>query len=248
MTARCPSELALEAHLLEPERSPLSAHLAGCARCAARLEQMRLEGDDFARYVFPATVDAVEAAAARRPWWRRPALVLPVPIVAALAAVLIFVGRSGPPEDYVGLKGGAEGVGLALFASGPAGAAPVPDGGAVGAGAPLRFRVRAPADCHLWILSTDATGTISRLHPASGGQSQRVLAGEQDLPGGAILDGQVGPERVYALCTPQALPWPAAEAAVRAASAPPASVRRPAPLSALPPGAAWTSTLLEKRP
>jgi hypothetical protein len=248
MTARCPSELALEAHLLDPERSGIAHHVAGCPRCAARLSQMRADGEDFALRVFPATVHAVEEAAGRRPWWRRPVFLVPIPALAALATLLLLVGPPGPPDDYVGVKGGAGGVGLTLFSHGPAGVAAVPDRGAVPSRAAIRFRVRTPSGCNLWIASIDGAGAVSRIYPSTGDGSAAVGAGERDLPGGAVLDGKPGPERVFAVCTPRPLPWTELEAALRGASALPASVSGPAPLAHLPAGAAWSSVLVEKRP
>jgi hypothetical protein len=248
MTARCPSDLSLESHLLDPEHSPIAAHVYGCARCTERLDRMRREGEDFARNVFPLTVDAIERAAARPPWWRRPAFVLPLPAFAAVAAVLLLVRPAGPPDDYVGVKGDAGGLGLTLFTAGPSGVAPLRDGDSIRASAAVRFRVRSSAGCHLWIVSIDDSRTVSRLYPAVADRAEWIVASEQDLPGGAVLDGRLGPERIYALCTPHSLVWPAVESAVRAAAARPASVRAPAPLSDLPPGASWHSLLLEKRP
>jgi len=209
---------------------------------------MLREGEDFARNVFPLTVDAIEQAAARPPWWRRPSFVLPLPAFAAVAAVLLLVRPAGPPDDYVGVKGDAGGLGLTLFTAGPAGVGPVPDRGSIRAAAAVRFRVRSSTGCHLWIASIDDSGEVSRLYPAAGDRAEWIVASEQDLPGGAVLDGRLGPERVYAICTPHALAWPAVESALRAASARPASVRSAASLSDLPPGASWYSLLLEKRP
>ncbi len=248
MTPRCPSDLALESYLLDPARSQVSAHVDGCPRCRERLQRMRSEGADFARNVFPLTVDAVEQAAARPRWWRWRALILPVPALAAVAAVLFLVSPTTPPDDYIGLKGGAKPLGLTLFTPGPRGIAPVVEGGTVSAGAAIRFRVRTLAGCHLWIVSLDGVGAVSRLYPASGDRGEWIPAGEHDLPGGAILDARAGPERVYALCTPHAFPRSSVESAVRASAARPASVRGAAPLSGLPQGAAWTSILLEKLP
>lgn len=248
MTSRCPSELALEAHLLEPERSPISAHVTSCPRCSARLAQMRAEGEEFARTVFPETVDAIEEAAAHRPWWRHPAFVLPIPAVAALATVLVLLRPSAPPEEYVGVKGGAGGLGFTVYAAGPGGAAPVLDGGTVGARAPIRFRIRNGAPCHLWILSVDGGGVLSRLYPTSGDGGAPQEAGSHELPGGAVLDGVAGPERIYSVCSPGPVGWAEIERAVRSASDRPAGARRPAPLTGLPPGTAWGSVLLEKRP
>jgi hypothetical protein len=247
MTARCPSELALESHLLDPERSQVASHVAGCARCTERLERMKAEGADFARNVFPLTVDAVERAAARVPWWRRPAILLPVPALAAVAAVLLLVRPAAPPDDYLGIKGGAGGLGLTVFATGPAGVAPLREGGLVPASAAIRFRVRTSEGCHLWIASLDGAGAVSRLYPQPGAGGW-IVASEQDLPGGAILDGRRGPERLYAICTPHALGWPEVEASVRASASRPASLQAPSPLAGLPQGAAWYTILLEKRP
>jgi hypothetical protein len=248
MTPRCPSDLALEAHLLDPARSPISGHVATCPRCTERLGRMRDEGADFARNVFPITVAAVEAAAVRAPWWRRPALVFPVPALAALAAVLFLARPAGPPADYVGAKGGVGGLGLTVFAPGPSGVAPVREGEMVTASAGIRFRVRTSEGCHLWIASIDAAGEVSRLHPSTAEASGWISRGEQDLPGGAILDGRLGPERIYGICTPHALDWSRIQAIVHAATTRPASVRAPAPPTGLPPGSAWYTILLEKRP
>jgi hypothetical protein len=248
MTARCPSDLALESHLLDPDRSPIAPHVAACPRCAERLERMRAEGEEFAARVFPATVDAVEEAAARRPWWRRPAFALPIPVLAAFAAAVLLLRPSGPPEDYVGLKGGAGGLGLTLFTPGPAGVGPVLDGAGIAARASIRFRVRTVTPCHLWIASVDASGNVSRLYPAGGGGGAYLLPGEVDLPGGAVLDGGLGPERLYAICTPHTWPWGSVHAELVGATSRPATVRRPAPLGDLPTGSTWTTLLLEKQP
>jgi hypothetical protein len=248
MTARCPSDLALESHLLEPERSTLAGHLAACPSCAARLQDKQQQGEDFLRFVYPATVEAVEAAPgtrrgallARRRW-----LVL-VPTLAAAAFFLLF--RPGaPPDDYLGVKGGGP-LGLAVFVQEGTGARLARDGEAVAAGAALRFRVRTAQPCGLWLLSVDARGQVSRLFPLQG---ERGAAVERtaDLPGGAVLDGQPGPERIIALCAVAPMGWASAEAAVRAAFlvAGGESVRRGASLAGLPPGTVQDSLLLEKK-
>ncbi len=251
MTARCPSDLALERHLLSPERSTLTAHLAACPACAARLQTMQRQGEEFLRYVYPATVEAVEAAAASGPsgavrWLRWLALVPALGAAAALALFLAF--PSAPPDDYLGIKGGGA-LGLTVFVQEGANARPVRDGETVPAGAALRFRVRTARACRLWVLSVDGRGQVSRLYPTQG-EGGAVLERTADLPGGALLDGLAGPERVVALCAPEALPWAGAEAAVRAAfPAPgPEPVRRGAVVAGLPAGAAQDAVLLEKRP
>jgi hypothetical protein len=250
MSDRCPSNLALERHLLAPEGSPVAAHLAACPHCAARLAAMQQQDEDFSSFVYPATVDAVEATAGSRwaAWlaWRR-WLVL-VPALGAAAAVFFMVRPGAPPDDYLGVKGGGT-LGLDVFVQEGSGARQARDGEAVAAGAALRFRVRIARPCHLWVLSVDPRGQVSRLFPSQG-EAGAAVERSADLPGGAVLDGQPGPERIMALCTPAPLGWSGAEAAVRAAftSAGPEAVRHGATVTGLGPGAAQESLLLEKKP
>ena len=55
------------------------------------LERMRAEGEDFRLHVLPATLGAIEEAADRRPWWRRPVFLAPIPAVAGLLAAGVGV-------------------------------------------------------------------------------------------------------------------------------------------------------------
>jgi anti-sigma factor RsiW len=247
MTARCPSDLALERHLLEPEGPALQPHLAGCSRCAARLEEMRRQGEDFQRFVYPATVEAVEAAAwpGRRPWLRWLALGGPA-LAAAAAAVVLMVRPWGPPDDYLGVKGSG-GLGIAVFVQEAGAVRVVGNGEAVRADAAVRFRVRAARTCRLWILSLDARGEVSRLYPGEGTGGAEV-SGAADIPGGAVLDGQPGPERIYAVCTPGPSKWRALAAQLKGGAGPgEASVRAPPPAAGLPEGTLLATVLLEKR-
>jgi hypothetical protein len=249
MAARCPSDLALEHHLLAPERSPVADHLAACPACATRLESMRRQGDEFLQYVFPATVEAVQDAAeagpARRLAWPRWLAV--VPALGAATALVVFLARpAAPPPDYLGMKGSGE-LGLSVFVQEGTGPRLARDGAAVAGGAALRFRVRAGRPCHLWLLSVDARGQVSRLHPTRGDGGAAV---EQtvDLPGGAVLDGQAGPERILAVCAPAPVAWASTEAAARAAfgAGGADTVRRASRLTGLPAGTVQDSLLLEK--
>jgi len=250
MTARCPSDLALERHLLSPERSTLAGHLAACPACAARLETMKRQGEEFLRFVYPATVEAVEAAAERPSLakaWRR--WLLLVPALGGAAALLFFLARpAAPPDDYLGVKGGGP-LGLAVFVQEGTTPRLARDGEPVAAGAALRFRIRTARPCHLWLLSLDARGQVSRLYPAQG-EGGALVERSADLPGGAVLDGQPGPERLIALCAPAQLGWTSAEQAVRASvgAAGPDAVRHAVTVAGLPAGTAQDSLLLEKRP
>ncbi|HEY3448601.1 MAG TPA: DUF4384 domain-containing protein [Myxococcales bacterium] len=246
----CPSDLALETYLVAPGRTPASGHLDSCAECQARLARMRAEGEEFRREVLPATVGAVlEAGAPARASRRNPWFVwAPVPAFAAAAAALAFliVRPASPGADYLGVKGA--GLVLAAFSSSSSAGGPgqpVEDGATVPATAALRFRVRAAAPCWLWLVSVDAGGQVSRLYPVDGASGAQVR-GEQSLPGGAVLDGSAGPERLFAVCTAQPWPFASLEAAAKASVG--GDVRRVKALGGAPAGAAQASLLLEKRP
>lgn len=239
--ARCPSDLALERHLQDPARSALAPHLEACCACGGRLARMQAEGEEFRRFVYPATVGAVEDAAERtarrRPW--RLSLWL-APLAAAAAAVAFLWG---PGSDYVGAKGFP----FTTWLAAPAGARAVADGAEVPAAGELRFRVQPPVPCRLWIVSVDSVGQVSRLYPAEGEGGAEVRQGGT-LPGGAILDGRPGPERLFAVCARKPLPFERVEQAVRAAAGSgAAAVRSGKALAGLPRGAAQATLLLEKR-
>jgi hypothetical protein len=240
---RCPSDLELERHLLGDAPPALELHVADCAACAARLAEMREEGEDFRREVFPATVDAVVARARPRPL-SRPWVLAAAPLAAAAAAALFLLGR--PPPDYVGAKGGE--LSLAVFVQAPGGAQAAADGAAVPAGAAVRFQVRSARPCQLWVVSVDAEGLVSRLFPA-GGDAPARIAEAGPLPGGAVLDGRAGPERIFAVCSDAPLALADVERAARgAAGGSDARVRAGGRLEGLPAGAAQATLLLEKRP
>jgi hypothetical protein len=241
VTRGCPSDLRLEAHLLDARASGLTPHLEACAGCQARLRRMEAEGEHFSRFVFPATVDAVVDAArpARRTNW----FAAFVPAAAAAAAGFLIFLSPAPPSDYVGLKGDA--LGLTVFLGAPDGAIAVADGARIPATSALRFQVRSATPCRLWIVSVDGAGQVSRLYPPWGDEGAEV-GSAKPLPGGAVLDGRPGPE-IYAVCTPQPLRLQDLEAAGRAvASGGGDGVRRARQLDGMPPGALQASLLLEK--
>ena len=125
---RHPSELALEAYLLDRETSPVAPHLGGCEHCRARVARMEHEGEDFRRFVLPATLDAVleKNAPERRKRWL---WLLGIAPVAAVAALIVAILPSGePPVGYVGVKGGMS---LVAYLGATGGAKIVLDGQAV---------------------------------------------------------------------------------------------------------------------
>lgn len=244
--SRCASELALEAHLFDPDRSPLGNHVESCASCRTRLARMEQEGEEFRRFVHPRTVDRLVSGRehARSGWQRILATLAPAAGLAAAAALLLVTPR--PPLDYLGAKGTA--LSLQVWAGSADGAREVADGEQVPAGALLRFRVAAGQPCLLWLVSVDGRGQVSRLFPAQG-DAPAAVKGGTILPGGVALDGQAGPERLYAICSPAAVPLAEVERSVRGAVASEAGALRRGPaLPGLPPGTAQATFLVEKVP
>jgi hypothetical protein len=245
-----PSELAMEAYLRDPERSSLSDHLGGCDTCKARLARMEKEGEDFRRFVLPATLDRVVEANTRRRFslngW-----MMAVPAMAAAAALAVVVlpklalEREEPDPDYIGVKGG---LGLVVYTTSDKGATTVADGTSVNPKAALRFKVRPgnAKPCNLWLLSIDEAGQVSRIYPTQGEEGAHI-AQPTPLPGGAVLDGKTGLERLYAVCSQVPIAYGQVESAVRA-SLSSGSIRKATQLAGLPKGAAQATVLLDKRP
>jgi anti-sigma factor RsiW len=221
-----PSELKLERHLLDPEKSPIKEHLAGCERCRARVQEMGKQGEDFRRFVFPATLEKVS-----RRRWTPLRLMWAVAPAAGLATVLL-IARAGPTSDYIGTKG--EALTMTAYASLPSGAKALANGDAVPASVSLRFRVRTAQPCTLSLLSVDAGGQVSKLYA-------QEVRGDVTLPGGVRLDGKPGPERFFAVCTPGG--YDAAEQAARRVGA---EVRQKRELPGVQ--GPQASLLIEKKP
>jgi hypothetical protein len=97
-----PSQYALDrAALGGPVDAAMSAHLDGCGRCAAIVAERRE-----APSASPAWLDRVKVSGAPRPpWWRRLRWVLPIPAVAALAALLAVVALPRRSAETVREKG-----------------------------------------------------------------------------------------------------------------------------------------------
>ena len=255
MTPRCPSDLALEEYLLERTTSEHAAHVATCSTCRARVAEMEEEGQEFLQYVYPATVGKIEeAAAVRRAGWKRWMLVLPIPAAAAMAALLLVVRSGSAPEllipevEQTQVKGGGTGsLGLTVFLGAADGAQPIPDGAAIPMRSALRFKVTPTKACRVWLLSVDAAGQVSRLYPTAGDTGAEI-ARAGVLPGGAILDGASGPERIFAFCAAKPVAYATVERAVqRAVARGEEAVRAVAVVPGLPDGTAQGSVLVEKR-
>ncbi|MCP3144314.1 DUF4384 domain-containing protein [Pyxidicoccus xibeiensis] len=227
-TAQCPSDLALEAHLLTP--NPATArHLAVCAHCQiwerAAAQAARTFARESPRWL---ANTRVKPSLARR--WAP--LLLPV---AALAGAAVFFLRPTPPAaPLYATKGEA----LTVYVGGQGEPRAAAQGERVRPGEQLRFHVSPGSETFVWIASVDAKGTVSRLAPAEGTMPLAV-SGTQLLPGGAVLDETEGPERIWAVLSKEPLTWAVVEQALQGSP-----VRAPAEVHI--PGARTATVLLER--
>jgi hypothetical protein len=208
---------------------------------------MREEDASFRRHIMPGTLDAaVEAASASRWQWPRwPVVALPA--MGLAVALLVVLSRPvAPPSDYMGSKGA--GFSLEVFTESQGGSRQAADGAELPSDAHVRFRVAIERPCHLWVVSVDAAGQVSRISPADGDGGASTQA-SGPIPGGGQLDGVTGPERFVAICSPEPLSWSVVEEAVRRTFSPPSAdrVRQTRDIRGLPAGAGQASLFVEKR-
>ncbi|MCP3140516.1 DUF4384 domain-containing protein [Pyxidicoccus xibeiensis] len=246
MTA-CPSRVALEQYVLAPATAAARAHIESCPQCGSQVARMREEDASFRRHIMPGTIDAaVEAASASRWQWPRwPVMALPA-MGLAVALLAVLLRPVEPPSDYVGSKGA--GFSLEVFTEPQGGSRQAADGAELPGDARIRFSVATDRPCHLWVVSVDATGQVSRIFPASGdGGASTQTSGP--VPGGGQLDGVTGPERFVAICSPEPLSWSVVEEALRRTFSPAGadSVRQTRDVRGLPTGVGQASILVEKR-
>jgi len=240
----CPDDVALERALAgeAPFAGDVHRHAAGCPSCTSRLGWMEEAGELFARRVFPATRDGVVEALSR-PRWLVPGAWAPLVGAAAALVILFPVLRpvSAPP-GYVGVKGGAGEVRLPVhvYVSEGGRARQLSTGDVVHPGDGLRFVVEAPGR-EVFLVSVDQTGRVSRLVPGD----TALVPDTGIVPGGSVLDGVLGPERIFAVAMEPGTRPEDVESAIRGAVARggAASVRA---LERLPLAAPQGTFLLEK--
>jgi hypothetical protein len=241
----CPSDLRLERYLAGSGSPDVVAHVASCAGCQSTIAEMHHAGDVFRREVYPATRErVVEPGSPWRAWVRWLLCAVPVPAAAVAALAFLVTAPSRPPASYVGAKGAL--LGMTVYTATLDGARSLADGSSVPASASLRFQVSVAQPCRLWVVSVDERAAVSRLYPPSGEGGAEVHAAGA-LPGGAVLDGQSGPERIYGVCAREPLAFAEVERAVRASATGGAeAVRGARSLSGIPHGALQATLLLEK--
>jgi hypothetical protein len=186
--AACFSALQFDRFLIgeldASEAEHLRGHVAGCARCAAALDELKAASEE------PLPPPRIVPLAARP---RFPLRSLAAAVGLAAAASLLLVIR--PPGTR--LKGPGFTLGMYVDHGGEVRrAAP---GETVAPGDALRFAVTAPVDVYVAVLSVDPKGRASIYFPA-GARAELVRAGtDVALPLGTRLDDTVGEERIFGL-------------------------------------------------
>lgn len=201
----CLSDLAFDTwragELGPAESSAADAHLARCARCRERRQELDTAAEAFLRS-YPVLRPQSErglAAPRRVPHRSRPQTLAALAGVALAAGVLLFLGlrppvRSGN-EDGTRLKG-AERIGF-VVRRGEQVFEGV-DGQRVRPGDQLRFVATTQAARYLAILSRDGAGVASVYYPTAATHARRIDPAESGLLDSAVeLDATLGAERVY---------------------------------------------------
>jgi len=183
----CLSDLCLDermaGELADAEARAADDHLAGCARCQRRHDQLAA-----GRARFRAALPALRR---RRTAW--PAATA-IGGALAVAATVVLVVR--PPATGTRTKGGAR-LGLVIArgdAMQIAGA-----GDRVHPGDTVSFLVTSARPTYVAVLSRDGAGRPSVYFP-SGPRAERVAAGRDvQLPRATVLDDTLGREQLYAV-------------------------------------------------
>lgn len=161
-------------------------HAAGCPRCAAALDEMRLGRDE---RLPPLRVVPLDLKPTRRRWI--PAAAAAAGVAAAASLLLVF----RPAGDRI--KG--PGFGLRMYVEHAGDVRAAAPGERVAPGDAVRFAVTTPGRGYVAVLSIDPDGRASVYFPV-GERAEAVAAGNDvALPIATRLDLSVGEERIVGL-------------------------------------------------
>ncbi|MHB8418538.1 MAG: hypothetical protein ACYDCL_10710 [Myxococcales bacterium] len=185
------------------------AHLASCALCATRLDEIERQA---AAFDWQGGLAALPQPAAPRARWAAAAGAA----LALLAAAAAFLVVPNLREAATRAKGGDALELIARHADGRV-EEPLPEQ-ALAAGDALRFRIEAARPAFLVLLDLDSRGGVTAVAPASGA-ARSIPAGRALLEGSYVLDDAPGPERFVALLCDAPVAVDAAIAAAKVALA-----------------------------
>ena len=189
--ADCLSDLSLD-RLLAGEPGPRWDHVNSCARCRARLEQLK----QASRVPESFIVEGIRRTR-RRLWARRAGAATSFAVAATLLLMMTRVRPLPTVPDGERLKGAElslgvyvrRGTGVVVAAQSPATVAP---------GEQIRFEVTSARPGFLGIVGLDSAGAVTP-YVASGGRLRKLGAGRQLLDGSVLLDDTLGAERLIAV-------------------------------------------------
>jgi hypothetical protein len=189
--AACLSDLVLD-RLLAGEPGPRWEHVNSCARCRARLEQLKQ-----ASRVSESFITAGIARTRRRLWARRAGIATSLAVAATLLLVMTRVRPLPSPPAGERLKGAElslgvyvrRGTGVVVAAQSPATVAP---------GEQIRFEVTSARPGFLGIVGLDSAGAVTP-YVASGQRLRKLGPGRQLLDGSILLDETLGAEQLIAV-------------------------------------------------
>jgi hypothetical protein len=197
-------------HLGTDEAAAARSHVETCTRCRADLETAEAAIATFTRDVLPRTVGTL----ARRPWWRAFVPVL-VPVLAAAALLVWFVREPDATRDTddIRAKGAAT---FQVYAKRGEHVFALRDGSRLAPGDAIRFVAGSRVAGYLLVGSVDGAGHASIYFPYGGARSGAIGGAPAELPGSIVLDAAPGPERLFAVFTPEPIDATAVTAALEA--------------------------------
>jgi hypothetical protein len=199
----CLSDLTLDRMLAgelvrKPENSSAEAHLARCALCSSRLDELRRGAERFPEEVWVAgsAQRAARTASGRRYW-------IPGAAMAAVAAVFaLFLWPRHDAREGERIKGS---LGLQIVARHVDGhVEQLLPGANLSAEDAIRFRVSSRRAGYLGIIGIDSKPAVTAYVPSSGQLLPIPKGRDQLLEGSILLDETLGAERIFAvLCNDQ---------------------------------------------
>ncbi|HYO72066.1 MAG TPA: hypothetical protein VEU33_38925 [Archangium sp.] len=173
-------------------------HLATCAGCSARYDELHAHREAFQAAMPPLKLRAPEPP--RRLVPRRTAWVGSVMALAASVALVVLVGR--PPREVLEV-GRTKGAGWSGFYVRHQGV--VREGGpgeVVRPGDALQFTTSLTAPGYVAVLSVDGARRASLYYPAGPTAALQPAGEAVPLPLSTVLDETLGPETLYVLACP----------------------------------------------
>lgn len=216
MTSECGVRLTeLERYacgeLAEDRHQEIEKIQDSCAHCQTELERLSREKDEFLASVNVAAQSAqiLEKLEVTPPqfWIFRGHFSQWVGALTLVVAMAFIVPTVLKQDPLMNRTKGAK-VGLQVYLNSEGEARLIAQGSKLKEGDQIQFKYQARGFTHLMIISVDGRNTISSLYPSAPGSSVSITPeGSHVLKGSIVLDDALGPEKVYAIYSKQALDY-----------------------------------------